>query len=289
MADGTTAVEDAGQRSLSGPAVLFVPAANERALAKAPTLGADAIIYDLEDAVAPAERPAARERLRAALTGPRPRLTAIRITHPAEADFTENLLAARALRPDAIVVPKVEGTGDLDVVTAALEQTDAAPSLRLWAMIETPRGVQHVAPIAASGGRLAALVAGTNDLSAATGAHRAHMHPWLMAIVLAARANGLVALDGVHNDLEDGAACEAEAREGAAMGFDGKTLVHPSQIDPCRAGFRPSDAEASHARAIVRAFRSEPEAGVLKVDGAMVERMHLAAARRTLVRMGETS
>ena len=275
-------------RALPGPAVLFVPASNERAMEKAPTLGADAVIYDLEDAVAPGEREAARERLRAALAGPRPGLTAIRITHPDAPDFTENLLAARAVRPEAIVVPKVEGPRDLAVVETALEQTDAPSALALWAMIETPRAVLALPAIASAGGRLAALVAGTNDLSAATGASRAHMHPWLMAMLLAARANDLAALDGVYNDMRDANGFLAEAREGATMGFDGKTLVHPSQIGPARAAFAPSAAEVAHARAVVTAFAARPEAGVLAVDGRMVERLHLLAARRTLARTGET-
>ena len=289
-ASGATAAVDR-PRVPRGPAVLFVPAGNGRALAKAPTLGADAVIYDLEDAVAPGAGEAAREALRAVLggTGARPALTAVRVTHPASPDFAECLLAARAVRPDAIVVPKVEGPADLALVEDALEQMDAPPSVALWAMIETPRGVLDLAAVAAHGRRLAALVAGTNDLSAATGAERGHMRPWLMAIVLAARANGLLALDGVHNDLIDAAGCEAEAREGAAMGFDAKTLVHPSQIAPCRAGFRPGDPDIAHARAVVAAFAARPEAGVLTVDGRMVERLHLEAARRLLARIGDNA
>lgn len=273
--------------SIPGPAILFVPATNVRALAKAPSLGADAVIYDLEDAVAPEARGEAREMLREALKRERPTRTAIRITHPTSSDFTENLLAARAAVPDAIVVPKVESAGDLGVVAEALDQTDAPSSLALWAMIETPRGVLDVGTIAAAGGRLAALVMGTNDLGAATGTSPAHMHPWRMAVVLAARAHGLIALDGVHNDLRDAAGCERAAREGAAMGFDGKTLVHPSQIAPARAGFRPDDDEIAHARAVIAAFRAAPEAGVLDVGGRMVERLHLAAALRTLARIGD--
>lgn len=272
-----------------GPAILFVPAGNPRAMAKAPTLDADAIIYDLEDAVAPETRPAARQALRTSLAGPRPAVAAVRVNHPTSPDFTEDFLAARAVRPDALVVPKVVSAADLATVERALEQTDAPSDLAIWAMVETPRAVLDLAAIAGAGGRLAALVAGTNDLAVATGAGRAHMRPWLMQIVLAARANGLLALDGVHNDIADGAGFVAEAGEGAAMGFDGKTLIHPSQIASCRDAFRPSADEAAHARAVVAAFAREPEAGVLTVDGRMVERLHLTAARRILSRRGETA
>ena len=257
-------------------------------MAKAPTLGADSVIYDLEDAVAPAARADAREALRAALRDNRPNVAAIRVNHPSTSDFTEDLLAARAARPDAIVVPKVETATDLSTVEEALKQSDAPETIRLWAMIETPRAVLDVARIAGAGGRLAALVVGTNDLATATGASRPHMHPWLMGVVLAARAHGLLAFDGVHNDIRDPDGLAAEAREGAAMGFDGKTLIHPSQIAPCRDAFRPTPDEVASARAVVAAFGREPEAGVLTVEGRMVERLHLAAARRTLAKLGDT-
>ena len=293
--DGTTG-ERAGERggerggeraAPRGPAILFVPASNARAMAKAPSLDADAVIYDLEDAVAPHGRVAAREALRGALRLERPPFVAVRVTHPADPGFTEDLLAARAVRPHAIVVPKVGSASDLALVEEALDQSDAPSALALWAMVETPRGVLDLPAIAAAGGRLAALVAGTNDLAAATGAGRAHMHGWLMTIVLAARAHSLVALDGVFNDIRDAAGLAAEAAESAAMGFDGKTLLHPAQIGPIRAAFRPSDEEIAHARATTAAFTEHPDAGVLTVDGRMVERLHLAAARRLLARIGE--
>lgn len=269
-----------------GPAVLFVPAANLRALSKAPSLGADVVLYDLEDAVALDALPAAREALRAALARERPPRVAVRINHPSSPHFTEDLLLARGLRPDAIVVPKASAD-DLALVEAALAESDAPPALALWAMVETPVAVLDLARIASAGGRLAALVAGTNDLGAMTGASRAHMHPWLMQIVLAARAHGLAALDGVHNAVDDAAGFMAEAREGVAMGFDGKTLVHPSQIGPTREAWRPTPEEAEAAREIAAAFDAAPDAAVLRVGGRMVERMHLAAARRTLAGLGE--
>lgn len=269
-----------------GPAVLYVPASNVRALKKAPTLGADAVIYDLEDAVAPAARPDAREALRDALGGTRPAATAVRVNHPSSPDFTEDLLIARAAMPDAVVVPKVESGADLALVEEALEQSDAPPTLALWAMIETPRGVLDAGTVAASGGRLTTLVVGTNDLEAGTGASRDAMRPWLMQILLAARACGLQAFDGVFNAISDSERFERECRDGATMGFDGKTLIHPSQIERCREAFRPTDREVQRARAIVAAFEREPGAGVLAVDGEMVERLHLLAARRALQRVG---
>ena len=273
-----------------GAAVLYVPAGNPRAVAKAPTLGADALIYDLEDAVAPAAKGRARETLRDAL-GPRgdarpEGMFAVRVNGLGTPEFAEDLLAARAIAPDAIVLPKVEAAADLRAVETALEEMDAPDALALWAMIETPRGVLKLREIAAHGGRLAALVAGTNDLATATGIRdpepRPFLRGWLAEIVLCARAHGLGALDGVRNDWGT-PAFEAEAREAAMMGFDGKTLIHPAQIAPARAAFAPTGDEVRDARAIVAAFETAgPEAGVLEVGGRMVERLHLEAARRTL-------
>ena len=279
--------------AILGPAVLFVSAAHGRALAKAPTLPADALVYDLEDAVAPDAKGAAREALRDAVRARRPAMPfAVRINPPGTPHFTEDLLAARTLAPHAIVVPKVEGPGDLGVVHDALAETDAPETLKLWAMIETPRGVLDIAAVAGFGGRLEALIAGTNDLIAMTGVSvaggRAPLRPWLSQIVLAARANGLVALDGVRNDWRDTAALEAEAREGAMLGFDGKTLIHPDQIAPTRAGFAPDPSELERARAVVAAFERVGEGvGIVTIGGRMVERLHLAAARRLLARNGE--
>lgn len=279
-----------------GPAILFVPASNPRAMEKAKRLaashdGPSAIILDLEDAVAPAAKDGAREAMRQAFgrhDGAPP--LAVRVNAPDTPWFAEDLLAARALRPRAVVLPKVEGPDDLALVETALAESDAPPGLAIWAMIETPRGVSRVDAIAACGGRLEALIVGTNDLVAATGVSiaqgRAHLHPWLMAVVLAARAEGISVLDGVRNDWRDGAAFEAEAREGAAMGFDGKTLIHPDQIAPTLAAHAPGSGDIERARRIAHAFAAVGEdVGVVTLDGAMVERLHLDAARRLLARV----
>ena len=272
-----------------GPAVLFVPASNGRALEKARELPASAIIIDLEDAVAPLTKDEAREVLREALRSPMPVPVAVRINGLDTPWFGEDLLAARAVRPDAIVLPKVESADNLRTVETALVEMDAPDTIALWAMIETPRGLRDVHAIAEAGGRLRALVAGTNDLVAATGVSvedgRSRLHPWLLSIVLAARCGGLIALDGVRNDWGTPDFVR-EAEEGRRLGFDGKTLIHPAQIGPTLEAFRPSDAEIAEARAIADAFAAAgDDVGLLTIDGRMVERLHLHAARRLLARI----
>ena len=272
-----------------GPAVLFVPASNGRALEKARELPASAIIIDLEDAVAPAAKAEAREAMREALRSPMPVPVAVRINGLDTPWFGEDLLAARAVRPDAIVLPKVESADNLRTVETALVEMDAPDTIALWAMIETPRGLRDVHAIAEAGGRLRALVAGTNDLVAATGVSvedgRSRLHPWLLSIVLAARCGGLIALDGVRNDWGTPDFVR-EAEEGRRLGFDGKTLIHPAQIGPTLEAFRPSDAEIAEARAIADAFAAAgDDVGLLTIDGRMVERLHLHAARRLLARI----
>ena len=317
-----------------GPALLFVPASNDRAMRKAVRLDVGAVIVDLEDAVAPEAKIGAREAMRAALdprarraeegradrhgaSGPAPAL-AVRINPFGTPWFEEDLLAARALAPRAIVLPKVEAPDDLARVETALAEMDAPDSIRLWAMLETPLGLMRAGEIARSAnlsersihagfdhagfdhadfdhagdGRLEALVVGINDIVAATGVAvadgRMRLHPWLMGVVLAARAGGLMAYDGVRNEWRDEAAMLMEAREGAAMGFDGKTLIHPDQIRPTVQGFAPSPEVLANARAIVDAFAAAPAGtGLVAPSGRMVERMHLTAARRLLARAGE--
>ena len=273
-----------------GPAVLFVPASNERALAKARELPASALIIDLEDAVAPTAKDDAREAMREALRSPMSMPVSVRINGLDTPWFAEDLLAARAIGPNAIVLPKVETADDLRMVETALTEMDAPSTIGLWAMIETPRGVRDVHAVAMAGGRLEALIAGTNDLVAATGVSadegRAALRSWLSGIVLAARCEGLLALDGVRNDWGT-PAFKAEAEEGRRLGFDGKTLIHPAQIEATLAAFRPSDGEIVDARAIVDAFgRVGKDVGLVVVDGRMVERLHLHAARRLLARIG---
>lgn len=273
--------------------VLYVPASNEKALGKVASLACDTVIVDLEDAVAPEEKKGARERLRRFFGEGRPACeTVIRINALASEWGTEDLLAARACRPDAIVIPKVDGPRDVLDVNDALDETDAPAALRLWAMMETPRGLLNAGPIAELGrdssARLDCLVAGTNDLVKDTGvaADRRILAPWLMQMVLAARAGNLDVLDGVANDFRDLDAFEKECAEARRMGFDGKTLIHPAQIGPANAAFAPAADDVEEARAIVAAFAKPENAGrgVISMSGRMVERLHLAKAEKLLAR-----
>ena len=278
--------------------VLYVPASNPRALAKAPAIDCDVVIFDLEDAVAPGDKSAARESLRRHFRDhpacSKERI--IRINALSTEWGAEDLLAARGCRPDAILLPKVGAPQDVLDAADALEQTDAPPTLRLWAMIESARAVLNAGEIAELGhrptARLACLVAGTNDLVKETGIaatpDRQWLVPLLMQILLAGRAGSLAVLDGVSNQFGDLDAFAAECRQGAAMGFDGKTLIHPAQIAPCEAAFQPSEAEIGEAQAIRAAFALPHNAGrgVIQVDGRMVERLHLEQAERLLARAG---
>lgn len=255
--------------------VLYVPASNPRALAKAASLPADAFIFDLEDAVAPADKVAARENLRAAwgsgAFGQRER--AIRVNARGTAWGADDLALCAELRPDAVVLPKVESA-------ASVEGLDRP----VWCMIETPRGVLNAAEIAAAP-FVAALVAGTSDLAKGL---RVRPHPErlpllhsLSAIVLAARAAGMAALDGVCLALDDLEAFEREAAQGVALGFDGKTLIHPRTIEIANRLFAPDAAELAEARRVVAAWEATGT-GLVVVDGRLVEALHVEAARRRL-------
>ena len=276
--------------------VLYVPASNEKALAKTASLACDAVIVDLEDAVSPDAKGAARARLAgffASRGAGGPELV-VRINALSSEWGVEDLEAARACRPDAILLPKVDGPRDLLDANDRLDAMDAPPDLSLWAMVETPRGMLNLGAIAElgrdRGARLACLVAGTNDLVKETGVRatpdRGFLMPWLMHIVLAARAGGLDALDGVGNDFRDLEAFARECDQGRAMGFDGKTLIHPAQIAPAESAFSPSEAELSDAQRIAEAFDQPENAGkgVIQIDGRMVERLHLEQARRLLAK-----
>ncbi|NDW06664.1 HpcH/HpaI aldolase/citrate lyase family protein [Jiella pacifica] len=276
--------------------ILYVPGANARALEKSDGLAADGIIYDLEDAVAPEAKGPSREKLREHLAASRfPGLKIVRINPIETREGTEDLLMARGSGIDAVLLPKVEDGDMLEAAARALDEMDAPAGLRLWAMIETPRGIARAEKIARKGvrGRLSAFVVGTNDIRLATDiqpdAGRTELLPWLMQIVLAAKANGLYVLDGVFGDLRDGEGLRLECAAGRRMGFDGKTLIHPAQIDPANAAFGPSEAEIGEAEAIVAAFERPDNAGrgVIQLDGRMVERLHLTQARRVLLRRDE--
>jgi len=282
--------------------VLYVPADRGSSVGKATLRGADAVIFDLEDSVAPDARDVGREALRQYFrdqpSAPVPRIIRINGLHTQWG--TEDFLAARSCRPDAILLPKVSSRTDLDMVFDALNQTDAPDTMKVWAMIETPRGVANCASFAQScaddGCPLTCLVAGTNDLFKETGLvginARDTARSWLMQIVLGARCGGLSVLDGVYNDHTDTDGFSAHCIQGAQMGFDGVTVIHPRQIEPANHHYAPSPEAVENARRIVNAFRVPANAakGVISLDGRMVERLHLEQAEALLEKaqmMGE--
>ncbi len=268
--------------------VLYMPAANERALEKAKTIPADAIIFDLEDAVVPGAKPEARDRAVAAVTSGaygRRELT-IRCNGLGTPWGDDDLAAAGAAAPAAVVIPKVGSTDDLDEVAARLDAVGAT-STAIWAMVETPTAILDVRRIAAHP-RVTVLVMGTNDLAREIRAPlipgRANLVPHLALAVLAARESGTVILDGVYNDVRDADGFAAECRQGVELGFDGKTLIHPSQVDPANEAWSPTAEEIDHARRVIDAF-TEAQAGgkgVVTVDGRMIENLHVANARAIL-------
>ncbi|MYZ48171.1 HpcH/HpaI aldolase/citrate lyase family protein [Propylenella binzhouense] len=271
--------------------VLYVPADKPRAIEKARTLAADAIILDLEDAVLPETKAETREALRVAVASLKGEREVIVRVNGLETDFaTEDMLAAVGAGADAILVPKI--TGAADVRTAAAALADADSSARLWVMMETPKALLSVAEIAAaaedSAVPLDCLVLGTNDIvletRVAARRDRAPLVPWLSDVVLAARAFGLDVIDGVLNDFRDAARLEEECRQARDLGMDGKSVIHPSQIETANRIFTPGEAEIAEARAIVEAFARPENAGrgVIAVDGQMVERLHLGQAERLL-------
>lgn len=271
--------------------VLYVPADNQRALAKAVTLPADALIVDLEDAVSPDAKVNARQRIRDVLStrDDRGQLVAVRINAADTPWHSEDLAAAISATPDAIVIPKVVHPAD---VTSIVRVLDAAGSsfIQVWAMLETTAGVLNAAAIAGASPRLTTLVVGTNDLAAELGVRpgstRMSLLTSLGLCVLAARATGRLVLDGVFNDLTDTEGLAAECQQGMELGFDGKTLIHPSQIDLCNAAWTPTDEETRRARSLLTTWDAAERAGkaVAVHEGQMVERMHVEAARRILRR-----
>lgn len=270
--------------------MLCLPASNSKALAKLAVLDCDATIYDLEDAVAPDMKAVARQALeRHFAAGPKPGITHIIRINALSTPFGANdLLTVAQCRPDAVLVPKVEEPEDLTAVADILAEA-GLDAVRLMAMIETPKGVLNAAAIArAWHNRLDAMIVGLNDLRKETkvprSPDRSVLYPWLMQVVLAARAYGVSPIDSVSNDFRDLDAFAAECAEGRAMGFDGKMLIHPAQIGPANEYFGPSPEEIAEAEAIVTAF-ARPEAegqGAINVNGTMVERLHLDEARKLL-------
>ena len=275
--------------------VLYMPGSNQRALEKARQLPADALILDLEDAVAPDAKDLAREQVCAAVKagGYGSREIVIRVNAPQTPWGEEDLKAAIEARPDAILMPKVNSPAVLESIANRLEALDAPESIAVWAMIETPASILNIKEVAASrrtvpGCRLSCLVLGTNDLAKDTWAQivkgRAPMMPWIMFALAAARAEGLAILDGVFNDLDDIEGCREECRQSRDLGFDGKTIIHPNQIEPANTCFAPSAQEVERARKVIAAFDLPENAkrGAIRVEGRMYERQHIGMARRAV-------
>jgi citrate lyase subunit beta/citryl-CoA lyase len=268
--------------------VLYVPASNARALEKARTLPADAVVLDLEDGVAPDAKPAARTAAVAAVAGLAPREVVIRVNHASTPWGPADLAAAAVAGAQAVLLPKVESPAEVRAAEAALSRAGAPATLALWALLETPRGILAADAIAGASPRLVCLVAGTSDLTAALSARhvagRAPVLTSLSLLVLAARAHGLAALDGVSLALDDAAGFEAECAQGRDLGFDGKTLVHPRTIEAANRVFAPEAVEVDRARRVLAAH-AEAEAagrGVAVVDGRLVEALHAEEARRVV-------
>ena len=266
--------------------VLYMPGNNERALEKARTLPVDALILDLEDAVGPDHKEAARDNVCAAARSGAygQREVTIRVNALGTQWHEADLAAACAAGPDGIVVPKVDSAEEVRDLVAAMDRHGAPPQTRLWAMIETPVAVLDAREIATASSRLAVLVLGVNDLVKELGSrHVPGRQPMLTALsmsVLAARAAGVAVLDGVWNDVRDLEGFEAECRQGRDLGFDGKTLIHPAQVDPCNTVFAPSAEEVEEARGVIQAWEAGSGAGVVTYRGRMVESLHVDIARR---------
>jgi citrate lyase subunit beta/citryl-CoA lyase len=275
--------------------LLYVPGSNPRALDKARTLDADGLILDLEDAVAPDAKVAARERVVAAVQagGWGPREVLVRANAADTPWGADDLGALAGSGADGLVLSKVERPETVRAAEAALREAGAPDSLALWCMIETPLGVLNAAAIAGSssrqaGGRLAGLILGTSDLAKdLRAAHEPGRQPLLTALglcLLAGRAHGLVVIDGVHLDLEDEAGFAESCRQGAALGFDGKSLIHPKTIAAANAAFAPSAEAVETALRVIAAHAAAREAGqgVTVVDGRLVEALHVSDAERVL-------
>ena len=267
--------------------VLYMPSSNARALEKAKTIPCDGLILDLEDAVAPDDKAAAREAACAAAASGEygERELTIRVNAADTEWHDADLAAACAAGPDAIVVPKVDSAEAVLTLVDAMARHGAPDHTTLWAMVETPRAMLHAEEIAAASERLSVLVMGTNDLVKELYAEhvpgRAPVLTGLSLALLAARATGKAIVDGVYNDVKDEDGFLAECRQGREMGFDGKTLIHPGQVAGANAAFAPSDQAVEDARGIVEAWESRTS-GVVTYRGRMIENLHVESAQRTL-------
>lgn len=268
--------------------VLYMPSSNERALEKAKSIPTDALILDLEDAVAPDAKEAARHNACAAVRSReygRRELT-IRINGIGSPWFWDDLKAACAAGPDGIVVPKVNSRKEVRDLVREIERFHAPDRTRLWAMIETPPAIVEVARIAGASDRLACLVMGTNDLVKELDAEhvpgRAPILPALAHAVLAAKAYGVAIVDGVYNNVKDPDGFLAECRQGRSMGFDGKTLIHPGQVEGANEAFAPSEAAIEDARGVLEAWEAGGGGGVVTYKGRLIENLHVESAERIL-------
>lgn len=274
--------------------VLYMPGSNARALEKAKTLPADGVILDLEDSVAPDAKQAARGQVVDAVKagGFGAREVFIRVNGVDTPWHADDLAAAAHAAPDAILVPKISNPEMLEMIGRRLLDMGTDHKTRVWAMIETPLAIFNILSIAAeakdSESRLSGFVMGTNDLAKDTRARlvsgRAPMLGWLSTCIAAARIYGIDILDGVYNDIGNADGFAMECRQGVELGFDGKTLIHPSQIAPCNTIFSPSPEEVALARKMIAAFDlpENKSKGVVSIDGRMVERLHADMARRTV-------
>ncbi len=270
--------------------VLYMPGSNARAMEKARDIPADALILDLEDAVAPDMKDLARSQVIEAVNarGFGKREVIVRINGLSTQWGEADLAAAVAAEPDAILAPKVSTLDDLRALEEGFAKHNADPSIALWAMVETPLAILNIAALAGAGGRLACFVMGTNDLiKELRGQHtpdRGNLFAALGLSVAAARAHGLAAIDGVFNDIQDTDGFVRHCEQARAFGFDGKTVIHPTQVEACNRVFAPSAEEVIAARQVIAAF-DLPEnrgKGAIKLDGRMVELLHADIARRTV-------
>ena len=272
--------------------VLYVPGDKERALQKLGTLAADVFVIDLEDAVAPDRKDGARANTAAVLKAGEINTAklVVRVNGDA-ASQSADLQGIAGTAPRAVLLPKYESQAQLATLRAAMAQAGLPAATQVWVMIETPIGIANVAELLAADNAqfpLAAVVIGTNDIARLTGTSmgdgRRYLLPWLSTILIHAKAQNLAVLDGVYNDFGDSEGFAAEARQGRDMGFDGKTLIHPSQVAPANTSFAPSEAQVQWAQAVVAAFALPENAakGAIQIDGEMVERLHIEIAERVL-------
>ena len=279
---------DASEQFRPRRSVLYMPSSNARALEKAKSIPCDGLILDLEDAVAPDAKAEARTAACAAVTSGEygARELTIRVNAAGTEWHEDDLAAACAAGPDAIVVPKVDSADAVRTLVATMERHGAPATTSLWAMIETPVAMLHAEEIASASERLTVLVMGTNDLAKELYAeHVPGRHPLLTGLslaLLAARATGKAILDGVYNDVKNAEGFADECRQGREMGFDGKTLIHPGQVAGANESFAPSEQAVEDARGVLQAWEEGKGSGVVTYHGRMIENLHVETAQRTL-------